>query len=409
MERRPFPEWSVPAWRPALVALALASAGLPAGRAQAAVVAVDPLGAAAPVLWNGGVAWQDTEGVRAATVGSPPRRLVSFRPLGFTYDFSLDSGSGANGTATPGGGSSGGSGALAYGWEEANDMTPPMGPGDQNVATPPLPYETSIAHRGVIGADGQQTQLLACGKETEAQFFNAYFVSLAGATVAYICQGTPPEGKAPAGGVSPSYLALSDLTTPAIAPQSIAPVDPPFQLSGNYAAFNTGAPLGSSHIVVENRQTGTVSYEVPTSAQASSSTIALQEDGTLVLLGAGTSTCVAPNVRSQAPHPAEWFSPASPVAHQLGCFYDGSLRPVGGQWVALGPGPGTQALLELVNLATASSRTLAVFPNAGMFEPQPQSPPQQNAAPADFDGRQLAAGLGSGPRTKSASRALLVR
>src|SRR5665213_1079930 len=100
VERRPFPEWSVPAWRPALVALALASAGLPAGRAQAAVVAVDPLGAAAPVLWNGGVAWQDTEGVRAATVGSPPRRLVSFRPLGFTYDFSLDSGSGANGTAT---------------------------------------------------------------------------------------------------------------------------------------------------------------------------------------------------------------------------------------------------------------------------------------------------------------------
>jgi hypothetical protein len=137
--------------------------------------------------------------------------------------------------------------------------------------------------------------------------------------------------------------------------------------------------FGSGPLIVENRQTGAVSYEVPKSVQESVRTVALQEDGTLVLLEASAlSTCGKPGVGYEGPYPAEWFSPASPVAHQLGCFYDGSPRPVGGQWVALRAGPGTQASLVLISLATGSSRTLAVFPWAGMFDG------------ADFDGKRLA-------------------
>jgi hypothetical protein len=282
--------------------------------------------------------------------------------------------------------------ALAYGWEAANEMTPPMGPGDQSVPAPPLPYGTSISHRGVIGADGHVTPLPTCGAADEPLFYGGYEVSLAGGTVAYLCRGAPPGGQASPVGTLPSYLALSAVATPGAAAQTIADPGGVFQLSGDYLAYAAGAqPLAPGRIVVENRQTATVSYEVPLAANADFPTIALQADGTLVLLGAGTSACAAPSVRSEASRPAEWFSPASPVAHQLGCFYDGSLRPVDGQWVALGPGPGAEASLELVSLATASSRTLAVLPNAGMFEPQsqPQPEPQISAGP-DFDGHQLA-------------------
>jgi hypothetical protein len=128
-----------------------------------------------------------------------------------------------------------------------------------------------------------------------------------------------------------------------------------------------------------------VSFEVPTAA-AQTPTIALQQDGTLVLLGAGATSCGKGASAGAGPYPAEWFSPSSPSAHLLGCFFDGSLRPVDGQWVALGPGPGTQASLELLTLATGASRTLAVFPSPGVFEPRVTS----LIAAADFDGHELA-------------------
>ncbi len=364
-----------------LIALTIAPPGVLAGDADGAVLAVDPLGAAAPVLWNGGVAWQDIAGVRAATPGSAVRRLVSFRALGFTYSYGLDSGTGSGGT----------SGALAYGWEEANNMTPPMGPGDTSVPTPPLPYETSISHRGVIGADGHAEQLPDCSTQDQPSFFGSYLVSLADTTVAYLCAGAPPGMQAPAHAISPSYLALSGLPAPGGAAQTIAQAGAPFQISGDYIAYGAGETAATRRIVVAKRDTSAVSYEVPQSSE-SARAIALQEDGTLVLLGVGTSACSKPDRVGGQSFPAEWLSPESPTAHQLGCFYDGALRPVAGQWVALAPGPGTHASLELMTLATGSSRTLAVFPNAGMVEPQLQQiPPQPRVEPAaDFDGHRLA-------------------
>lgn len=364
-----------------LAALTLVPSSLSAAHADGEVLAVDPLGAAVPVLWNGGVAWQDVEGVRAAAPGSAARRLVSFRALGYTYGFSLDSGTGSGGAG----------GTLAYGWEEANDMTPPMGPGDTSIPAPPLPYETSISHRGLVGADGHVTQLPDCSTQDESEYFDAYLVSLAAPTVAYLCAGAPPGMQPPAKAISPSYLALSDIATLSSPAQTFAEAGGMFQVSGDYVAYGADNTLGAHRIVVAKRDTGTVSYEVPQSS-ASVRVMALQEDGTLLLLGAGTSACPKPGVGASQSYPAEWLSPASPTAHQLGCFYDGALRPVGGQWVALAPGPGTQASLELVTLATGASRTLAVFPNAGMFEPQRQQYPPQAAtgAGADFDGYRLA-------------------
>jgi hypothetical protein len=367
--------------QPTLLALLLVMAGVSATCAQADVVAVDRLGAAAPVLWGGGVAWQDPGGVRAATPTSPSHPLVSFRALGYTYRFALDSGSGAAGAA-------GSVGALAFGWEEANEMTPPMGPGDTSVPSPSLPYETSITHRGTIGADGHVTQLAACSGETVSLPFGSYEVSLAGGTVAYRCEGTPPGAQPAAGGVVPSYIALGELATPPGATRTVAEAGL-FQISGDYLAYSlAGKPAGSGRVVVENWQTGTVSYEVSFSAKEAVDTLALGEDGTLVLLGAGTTACATGTARSGQTYPTEWLSPASPLAHQLGCFYDGSLRPVGGQWVALRSSGATTATASLVllTLATGASQTLAAFPNAGVFEPQ-----QQPLGPgADFDGHQLA-------------------
>jgi hypothetical protein len=382
----------------AVATLAVAIAVLRAGGARATVLALDPYPVSAPVLWNGGVAWQDLTGVHAGAPGAPPRVLVSFHPRGYTFAFALDSGSdgapasGGSGSSAPAGDSSGAgaptsggaAGALAYGWEEANEMTPPMGPGDTSVPTPPLPYETSIVHRGVLSANGTVTQLPACGTEDVPIAFGAYGVSLAGATVAYRCEGALPGVPAPASPLQQTYLALGEIATPSSPTRTIAEASA-FQISGNYVAYyDAGKPAGSGRVVVEYRQTGTVSYEVALSTQV---TIALQQDGTLVLLGAGTSDCAPPGTRSGETYPAEWFSPASPVAHQLGCFYDGSLRPVGGQWVALRPGPrGAEASLVLLSLASGASRTLAVFSDAGVFEPQ-----QQPLGPgADFDGTRLA-------------------
>jgi hypothetical protein len=358
-----------------LVALAIVSVSVPAARAEAAVVAVDRQGAATPVLWNGGVAWSDFKGVHAATEGSAPRLLLSFEAAaGLTYAYTLDGGSGAGGT----------SGALAYGWREANEETPPMGPGDDNVPSPPIPYETWISRRGLIGAAGAAARLTGCD-DASAVYDTSYAVSLTAGAVAYDCLGVPP-GAAPASTGPPSYLALSSLGALGTTVQTIANVEGSFQLSGDFIAYYTGEPFKAGKIVVENRTTNATVYQVPQSAKEDIHVLALQEDGTLVLLGEGTSTCGAANDVSEQASPAEWFSVASPVAHQLGCFYDGALRPVGGQWVALRPGPGSEASLALVDLATGSSRTLAVFPNAGMFEPR-----QRALEPAaDFDGKRLA-------------------
>ena len=365
-----------------VLALALASASTCAAGARAEVVALDRLGAAAPVLWNGGVAWQDPQGVHAAAPGTASHAVVSFQARGFTYGFALDSGSGAAGPA-------GSSGALAYGWVEANEMTPPMGPGDTRVPPPPLPYETSVLHRGVIGAEGHVTQLPACGAENVPVSFGAYEVSMAGTDVAYRCEGAPPGAQAPADAILPSYLALGELAMPGSTTRTIAEAGT-FQISGNYLAYyRAGKPPEAGRVVVENRQTGTVGYEAVRSAkEGPPGALALQEDGTLVVLGTDASPCATGSAAPGQTYPAAWFSPASPVAHQLGCFYDGSLRPAGGQWVALRPaGAGTAtASLVLLSLATGVSQTLATFANAGVFEPQ-----QQPLAPgADFNGRRLA-------------------
>jgi hypothetical protein len=376
-----------------LVLLALLPLSLSVARASGETLAVDPQGAATPVLWNGGVAWQDPTGVRAAAPGSATRRLVSFRALGYTYSFALDAGSGAGS-----GGAGGTGGTLAYGWEEANDMTPPMGPGDTSVPSPALPYETSISHRGLIGADGHSTPLPECSTQDQPGYFGAPIVSLADTTAAYLCAGAPPGMQVPAHVILPSYLALSSLSTPGAPAQTIPEAGAPFQLSGAYVAYGAGngttTTVAARRIVVLDRITSAVVYELHLGANEYVRSLALQADGTLLVLGTGTSTCPKPGrIGAGQSFPAVWLSPADPTPHQLGCFYDGALRPVGGQWVALAPtGPGTQASLELLTLATGATRTLAVFPNPGVVEPQTQqlqSQPQTEPV-GDFDGHRLA-------------------
>ncbi len=352
---------------------ALTGASSRAAAAQLETLATDPtIAASAPVLWDGGAAWEDPGGVSAATPGASQRRLLKFRPLGYTYAFELDGASGA-----------GPAGALAYGWEEANDETPPMGPGDTDVPAPALPYETSISHIGVISAAGQATSLPACPGPLGPPPFGGYRVSLSGESVAYTCSGSPPGAPPPSPGAAPAYLAISDLAATG-APQTFAEVASSFQVSGGYVAYDAGNLLGAGHIVVAERAGGAKLYEVPTQAEEDP-TIALQEDGTLVLLHAGTASCPHSGGQTTDAYPAEWFSPASPTAHQLGCFYDGSLRPVAGQWVALSPGPGAEASLVLLTIASGVSRTLAVFPNAAMVEPQEQPV----SAGSDYDGDRL--------------------
>lgn len=371
----------------------LLSLSLAATAADGETLALDPQGVATPVLWSNGVAWQDPAGVHAGAPGSAARRLVAFRALGYTYSFALDSGSGAES------GDLGGSGGmLAYGWEEANDMTPPMGPGDTSIPAPALPYETSISHRGLIGTDGHVTPLPTCSTQDQPGYFGAPIISLADTTAAYLCAGAPPGMQAPAHAISPSYLALSNLSAPGAPAHTIPEADAPFQLSGAYVAYGAGnstaTTIAPRSIVVANRGTSAIAYELHLAAGEYVRALALQADGTLVALGAGVSPCPKPSrIGAGQSFPAVWLSPANPTPHQLGCFYDGALRPVGGQWVALAPtGPGTQASLELLTLATGAARTLAVFPNPGVFEPQPQqlqSQPLTEPA-ADFDGHRLA-------------------
>jgi len=353
---------------------ALAAPSSPAAGAQAETIATDSTTVvSAPVLWSGGAAWADQNGVSAATPGAAHRRLVSLKPRGYTYAFELDSASGA-----------GPDGALVYGWEEANNQTPPMGPGDTDVPPPPLPYETSISYSGQISAAGAATSLPACAAGHGPPAFGGYRVSLSGDSAGYLCTGSPPSSPPPSASSVSSYLAVSELATPSVAPRMFAEVAGAFQLSGNYVAYDTANLLGVGHVVVAERASGVTLYEVPTQAEEDP-TIALQEDGTLVLLHAGTANCAPAGGQTVDAYPAEWFSPVSPTAHQLGCFYDGSLRPVGGQWVALSPGPGTQASLVLLTLESGASRTLAMFPNAAMAEPQQQP----IIAGSDFNGRAL--------------------
>lgn len=366
--------------RVSLIALAsVLSMMMPAARAGAAVVAVEPYEAATPVLWSGGVAWWSSEGVRAALPGSPPRLLARFpEGGGLSYQHALDSGSGAGAS----------SGALAYGWEEANNMVPPMGPGDQNVPSPAIPYETSISRRGVIGADGSVSKLPGCGVEA-AYSLPSFGVSLAGQTVAYGCNDTAPG--APSGVGNLALGALGALGTTA---STIVGVEGPFQLSGNFIVYAVGEPSGAGKLVVKNLATNAVAYEVPSAAKEGPHSYALQEDGTLVVLGAGTSACAEKSALASPnqAYPAAWFSVAEPVAHQLGCFYAQGLRPVGGQWIALQPGPGLEASLVLVSLATGLARTLAVFPNATMFRAFASEESSLGLATlfgGDFDGHRL--------------------
>jgi len=337
--------------------------------AQASVLALDPHDAGVPVLWDGGVAWLDEQGVWAATPGAAMRKLVSFKALGYPHRFALDAGveSAAGASA---------SGPLAYGWEEFNEQTPPMGPGDQNVPAPALPYETSIVHRGVVASDGQVTAL-PCGSESEGAPLD-YGVSLSGSSVAYDCEGVPPGAKLERE-VQPSYILLGDLPTPGTSPRTIDTVGGHFQVSGDYVAYVLNEGYASEHLVVEDRATSTVSYELPKALVENLRTLALGADGTLVLVGAEADTGCADGASTTV-----WLSPSSPVAHKLGCFFDGSLRPVAGAWVGLAPGPGAEASLELVTIASGSARTLATFANPGVFAPAEQ------VQPADFDGQQLA-------------------
>ncbi len=342
-----------------------------AATARAELIAVDPLGAAVPVLWDGGVAWQDEDGVLAASPGATPHRLVSFKSLGYLHRFALDAGAESEASAAA-------AGPLAFGWEEANETTPPMGPGDQRVPSPALPYETSIVHRGVVAADGQVTTLGGCGPEGEGEFLD-YRVSLSGSSVAYNCQGVPP-GVKPEREAQPSYMVLGDLAAAGAAPRTIDAVQARFQVSGDYLAYVLDEGYGSAHMVVEDPVAAS-SYEAPKTLVEGLSSFALGSEGALVLVGAqGGAGC--PDDSSST----VWLSPSSPVAHTLGCFYSGSLRVVGGQWVGLAPGPGSQASLELVTLASGATRALATLANPGMLG----AAQGVQAADADFDGKQLA-------------------
>ena len=380
-----------------LVSLALAAASLHVARADGEVLALDPQGAATPVLWNGGVAWQDPAGVRAAGVGSPVRKLVSFRPLGYTYSYSLDSGSGAQAGGSPGPGSGAGE-ELAYGWEEANNMTPPMGPGDTSVPSPALPYETSISHRGLIGADGHSTSLPECSTQDKPGYFGAPIVSLADTTAAYLCAGAPPGMQVPARVILPSYLALSNLSTPGAPAQTIPEAGAPFQLSGAYVAYGAGngttTTVAVRRIVVFDRATSTVVYELHLGANEYVRTLALQADGTLVVLGSGTSPCPQPGrVGAGQSFPAVWLSPAA--AHPAPARLLLRRRPAPGRRPVGRARPDRSrdtASLELLTLATGATRTLAVFANPGVLEPQTQqlqSQPQTEPV-GDFDGHRLA-------------------
>jgi hypothetical protein len=358
--------------RVAFVLAVVVTAPLATARADTATLATEPDGAISVVLWNGGVAWWGHGGIRFAAPGSSPRLLAPFPEYaGPAYDSTLDGGAGAG----PAGG------VLAYGWNEVNEQTPPMGPGDTEVPAPAIPYGTNVLHRGLVAAAGGATKLPDCGVAYAFGVPNQE-ISLAGGSLAYAC-GEPSAmpGKSP-----PTYVAVANVSAPGTPQSKLPEVNGEFQVSGNFAAFDSGEYSKPGKLIVKNLATNSIAYEVPPGTSPGGGILALQEDGSLVVLGRGTSACAQTDRTSTQSYPTEWFPVAGPVAHQLGCFYDGALRPVGGKWVALAPGPGSQASLVLVDLATGSRRTLAVLPDPGMFEPQ-----QQPLFPAaDFDGTRLA-------------------
>jgi hypothetical protein len=352
--------------------VALLALAVPAARANAAVLASEPNSASAPTLWNGGVAWWSHTGIRYAAPGSAPRLLEPFPEYGgVNYNRVLDGGTGAGGAGGP----------LAYGWNELNEQTPPMGPGDTNVPPPAIPYGSGELKRGLIAVSGAVSELPECNSTLAADLPYAQIVSLAGSSLAYGCME-------PGAAVNTwlAYVALANVSAPGTAASKFASADGPFQISGNFIAYQAGDPSKGSTTVVKKLTTNSVAYETPPMPAFATTQLALQEDGSLLLLGQGTPACPQAREPRRQAYPAEWFSLASPVAHQLGCFYASALRPVAGKWVALAPGPGSDASLVLLDFASGSRSTLAVFPDPGMLESyQPPLTPV-----FDFDGTRLA-------------------
>jgi hypothetical protein len=348
----------------------LASVSPLAARADTTTLATEAGEANSVVLWKEGAAWWGSGGIRFAAAGSAPRLLAPFPELGgLAYYRVLDGGAGAGGTT----------GALAYGWNEVNEQTPPMGPGDTEVPSPPIPYETNVLQRGVIAADGTAIKLSDCGV-AYAFPVPGQEISLSGNTLAYAC------GEYALTGQNTNYLSLANASAPGTAQSKVTGVNGAFQLSGHFIAYDAGERFKAGKVIVRNVSTNAIAYEFPQAPTRDGEALALQEDGSLVVLGQGTSSCPMSNEVRLQTSPAEWFPISSPVAHQLGCFYDGAVRPVDGKWVALAPGPGSKASLVLVDLTTGSQTTLATFLDPGMFEPQ-----QRPVTPgADFDGTRLA-------------------
>jgi hypothetical protein len=325
-----------------------------------------------PVLWDGGVAWSNYQGIYAATPGSAPRQLAKITIYdGYLTGYMLDSGAGTPNST----------GALAYGWQQDNNQTPPMGPGDTKVPSPPIPYETGDQGAGVIAADGQVTALPNCpfadpfsvgGQNADAD--EHFAVSLSGDTVGYGC---PYTG-------SPGFLGLSSVAMPATTAQRLTGFGSSFQISGDFVVSDAVPGLKPGEVDIEDLAGNTVSEFLTTPASAGIEQLALQSDGTLVVVGAGTASCPSPpKIKALGEVgipavPTAWFAPGDPTPHQLGCFYSSAPRPVGGQWIGLTPDPAGGADLVAVELASGTTRTLETFPNPEMF------------AGADTDGQSLA-------------------
>jgi len=356
-------------------ALAVMLLGAPAARAAATqVLAIEPDGiTSTPVLWNGGVAWSNHQGIYAATAsGSTPQRLAKIPVYdGFLIGYKLDSGSG---TPNP-------SGDLAFGYLEENNQTPPMGPGDTSVPTPPIPYGDDVQNAGVITGAGQETNLPVCPTADPFVMGNpdsyaelSFDVSLSGATVAYGCPFSS----------TPGFLALANPAAPAVTGPMLPGLGNLFQLSGQYLVADTATAATAGVVEVDYLTTSTMTQLFTVAAAQDPVALALQSDGTLVVVGPPGATACAPGGTSKsgqpliAAWPTEWFAPGDPTPHQLGCFYSGVPRPVGGEWIGLTPTAGGGAALESVELATGTTRTLEVFPNPEMF------------MGADFDGQSLA-------------------
>jgi hypothetical protein len=357
--------------RRAALGFALIAIAVPAARANAPVLATEPNGASAPTLWNGGVAWWSHAGIRYAEPGSAPRLLERFPEYGDTdYYRVLDGGAGAGVAGGP----------LAYGWYEVPRQTPPVSPRELNAHSLAISYLENVLKRGLIAASGAVSELPECNVKSAIEL-PTQLVSLGGSSLAYGCA----EASA-ATNTNPPYVALANVSTPGTAASKLAGVKGAFQISGSFIAYQAGEPSKESTTVVKNLATNALAYETPQVPAFANGELALQEDGSLVLLGSGLAGCPQANESSRQTFPAEWFSLASPVAHQLGCFYAGVLRPVAGKWVAIAPGPGNEASLVLVELASGSRSTLAVFPDPGMLESH-----QRPGTPLlDFDGTRLA-------------------